>query len=457
MLWPAVTENRTYVYERLCCDPQCSQHIILHQDEYGQPLCQVSVNYPRRARPPRSPYPALLPETLFAGSYDEQQQTLRLTQQQSSWYTLLDSAAGIRVTGLADASRRDVFTHPATAVPPGGLTQDVLNERQLLVADGATRTFAGQQQTFWQGKTLADTVTPPAFPPLRAYTETAVLDEDCVSGMSFAPEKNRSTVPENAGYRKVPYLFARDGEDTATLWVTRSGSTEYGNAGQFWRPQAYTTRPLTGKNTLTWDAHFCVVTAHRDAAGLTVSVQHDWRFMTPVQLTDGNDSVHTVTLDTLGRVTILRFHGTENGQPCGYSDHSLTVPASAEEMLTLSAPLPVHKCRVYITDSWMKTGPEKQPPHVVTLTTDRYDDDPAQQIRQQVTFTDGFGRHLQTSVNHGGGRRAVTGRTEYDNKGQPVRTYQPFFSDTWRYMNDSGTPEVRYADTHYYDPTGREY
>ncbi|EQA1624957.1 hypothetical protein V5K00_RS23000 [Enterobacter asburiae] len=59
------------------------------------------------------------PETLFAGSYDDQQQVLRLSSGQSSWHTLVDIAAGIWLT---DASRSDVFSHPAAAVPAGGIT-----------------------------------------------------------------------------------------------------------------------------------------------------------------------------------------------------------------------------------------------------------------------------------------------------------------------------------------------
>jgi len=34
---------------------------------------------------------------------------------------------------------------------------------------------------------------------------------------------------------------------------------------------------------------------------------------------------------------------------------------------------------------------------VITLTTDRYDDAAEQQIRQQVVFSDGFGRVLQAA------------------------------------------------------------
>jgi hypothetical protein len=132
-----------------------------------------------------------------------------------------------------------------------------------------------------------------------------------------------------------------------------------------------------------------------------------------------------------------------------------------------------------VADSWQR---DRQPPHVVTLTTDRYDSDADQQVRQQVSFSDGSGRLLQVAIRHEPGpawqrsadgaltagpdnsllsvhtdfRWAVSGRTEYDSKGQPVRTCQPFFLDSWRYVSDDSARQDLYADTHGYDPVGRE-
>src|SRR5262249_43170694 len=136
-------------------------------------------------------------------------------------------------------------------------------------------------------------------------------------------------------------------------------------------------------------------------------------------------------------------------------------------------------CQQYFSGSWMKD--KSSPPHIVMLQTDRYDDDNQQQIRQQVIFNDGFGRQLQTSVRHEAGeawhreengalamtasgpqiisadfRWAVSGRTEYDNKGQPVRTYQPYFLDSWKYVTDDSARNDLYASTCFYDPPGRE-
>ncbi|WP_156432327.1 hypothetical protein, partial [Burkholderia sp. MSMB1498] len=87
----------------------------------------------------------------------------------------------------------------------------------------------------------------------------------------------------------------------------------------------------------------------------------------------------------------------------------------------------------------------------------RYPSDSAQQVRVSVGCVDGLGRALQSAQKVPGGtawqrdargeivvdeagkpmsqetatRWAVSGKVEYDNKGQPVRSYQPYFIDDW--------------------------
>lgn len=482
VVWPSVVERRSYHYERIISDPQCSQNMILDSDEFGQPLRQVSVNYPRRAKPLTSPYPDSLSETLFDNSYDDQQYVLRLTLSHNSWHHLTQLNAGEWLIGLPDASRSDVLTLGADKVPAGGLNLEVLNQADSVIGDAHPRTFTGQQQAFWLDGDKQPSSIECAFPPRPAHTDTAELDESIVQALSASlPRVDFSYALNNAGYLQVDYLFSRAEEAGKTLWIIRSGAADYGDETQFWRPMAYCASLLTGSNNLGWDTHHCVVIQHQDAAGLTISTQYDWRFFTPIHIIDANANVHRVTLDALGRVTSSRFSGTEKGTPSGYSDTAFILPPDADSALALTAPLPVAQCYLYVPDSWMKVGLEKMPPHAVMLTTDRYDNDLEQQIQQQVALSDGFGRVLQTAVRHEAGdawqrtdeghlgtgenstpvtaptdfRWAISGRTEYDNKGQPVRTYQPYFLNDWRYVSDDSARQDLWADTHHYDPVGR--
>ncbi|CAI1078215.1 Mono(ADP-ribosyl)transferase SpvB [Serratia entomophila] len=480
VVWPMGAESRTSVYERYHNDPQCQQQAVLLSDEYGFPLRQVSVNYPRRPPSADNPYPASLPATLFANSYDEQQQILRLGLQQSSAHHLVSLSEGHWLLGLAEASRDDVFTYSADNVPEGGLTLEHLLAPESLVSDSQVGTLAGQQQVWYLDSQDVATVAAPPLPPKVAFIETAVLDEGMVSSLAaYIVDEHL----EQAGYRQSGYLFPRGREAEQALWTQCQGYVTYAGAEHFWLPLSFRDSMLTGPVTVTRDAYDCVITQWQDAAGIVTTADYDWRFLTPVRVTDPNDNLQSVTLDALGRVTTLRFWGTENGIATGYSDATLSVPDGAAAALALTAPLPVAQCLVYVTDSWGDDDNEKMPPHVVVLATDRYDSDTGQQVRQQVTFSDGFGRELQSATRQAEGnawqrgrdgklvtasdglpvtvatnfRWAVTGRAEYDNKGLPVRVYQPYFLDSWQYVSDDSARQDLYADTHFYDPTAREW
>ncbi|AOI68874.1 SpvB/TcaC N-terminal domain-containing protein [Burkholderia ubonensis] len=122
------------------------------------------------------------------------------------------------------------------------------------------------------------------------------------------------------------------------------------------------------------------------------------------------------------------------------------------------------------------------PAQQATLIADRYPTDAMQQVLVDVGYADGSGRALQSTqkvppgmawqrdaqgeiiVDQNGkpvdryaeARWAVSGKVEYDNKAQPVRIYQPYFIDDWRYVVDTAMRACGYADTHFYDAIGRE-
>ncbi|WP_323861119.1 hypothetical protein [Xenorhabdus szentirmaii] len=371
-----------------------------------------------------------------------------------------------------------------------------------LIAPGTPLTYLGHQRIAY---------TSPKENPTRqalvAYTETAVFDEVALQAFdgSLSPEALEKTLTEEAGYLRVPCPFNTGAE--SVVWVARQGYTDYGGTEAFYRPVAQHATVQIGKNAIDWDTHYCAVIRMQDAAGLYTSAAYDYRFLTPVEITDENDNQQHITLNALGQVSPSRFWGTEAGTPQDYTppkECPFTPPSSMEEALGLKPNLPVASCMVYAPLSWMPlahTSQEsmagftwqalldagvvtedkrvcalgfrrwqqrqgivrdgqaltasREPVHVLTLTTDRYDTDPEKQLRKSVTYSDGFGRLLQSAVYHAPGeawqraadgslitdtkekpvvahtttRWAVSGRTEYNGKGQPVRTYQPFFLD----------------------------
>ncbi|WMW05112.1 SpvB/TcaC N-terminal domain-containing protein [Pseudomonas entomophila] len=204
----------------------------------------------------------------------------------------------------------------------------------------------------------------------------------------------------------------------------------------------------------------------------------------------------------------------------GYDkDKLFTPPLTVEEAVALNVTknVPVAQAFTVIADSWMPlklladgsnsgqrcserewerdakrlqrdgivaqpTMEGRAPPHVIQIQTDRYDSDEQQQVRVRVMLNGG-GQVLQTAILNPPGkaffhdaetgglvtkpdgtakeddvdvRWAVTGKTEFDNKGQPVRVWLPFYLDDWHWVSDDSARAGIYADTHVYDALGRE-
>lgn len=123
----------------------------------------------------------------------------------------------------------------------------------------------------------------------------------------------------------------------------------------------------------------------------------------------------------------------------------------------------------------------REPVHVATLQADRYPGDPELQIRVAVIHQDGFGRVLQTKQEVEPGkawvvledgtlklkedgtpeeaeaprRWRVSEPVEYNNKGEKVRIYRPYFADQFRRINDDSLRVFAYHDQQLYDAAGR--
>lgn len=487
VVMPSVVESRAYHYERIAPDPTCHQQITLEQDGYGVVSKAVSVDYPRRHNTAENPYQHYesLPDTLWRSSYDQQQQSLRLSLSRQTCHHLDISEKQIYQLGVVKASRHDIWIFGAEKQPKEGLSVEALLATNNLLTQKSASVFAGQQQFAYMDADNKATLETPDFPIRLAYTETAELDEETARVLSQPyPQLQLDNVLKDAGYSQANYQFADEKEKEKQLWIKQLlGVTTYGTLAQFHKPLVYKQSALSCDYKLLWDKQFCALMGKGSPQNTQdFHLTYDWRFLSPNSITDANHNIHQVTFDGLGRVTTTRFSGTEDGKQSGYSDKAFSMPTTIDGALALTAPLPIATGFVYVTDSWMSTS-SKLPPHALQIMTDRYDSDSQQQIRQQIAFSDGLGRLLQTSVRVEAGeaflrsdnatlrvdknqraqqksttiRWAISGETEYDNKGNVKRVYQPYFLNDWRYLADSSAQQNRFADTHYYDALGRLY
>lgn len=503
-------ENLTIATERIAQDPTVAQSVVLMQDRFGSVLQSVDIRYSRRPMVTPSPYPDTLPEGLEEAARDPQQDDVWLTLSRQEVVNLHN--ASDRFTGLVNFARTDMLQLAPTDVPQGGFSVEYLQTADGPLADLSKATLGSYMRNQWCDP-AGELTDQPQRPPLVAYTETAMLDAPSLAPLQqVLSAQELEELLEKGGYHAIILP-----QDDLPVWIGRHNLARYSGAEAFYSLDAVRDSELTGETVLTRDLHNLVTTSARDAAGLQTSFEYDWRFMTPIKVIDPNDNVHQSSSDALGRVAQSRFYGTEDGIMTGYfSGRAFTVPETVDEILALEkGSVPVSTAHRVEANSWMPYArdekgnvmatrigelalrrwlalhglpmpnlqEEREPPHIISLLTDRYDGDPEQQVRLSVTHSDGGGRLLQTAVLNPAGealvrtldggleidddgkaiikqaavRWAVSGRTEYDNKGQPVRTWLPFYLDSWRPVyNDAGRDGI-YADTQVYDALGRVY
>jgi RHS repeat-associated protein len=196
----------------------------------------------------------------------------------------------------------------------------------------------------------------------------------------------------------------------------------------------------------------------RDAAGNLMRNGNDYRVLAPALLSDPNRNQTAVEFDALGRVVKTAVLGKEG---VGEGD-TLADPTTRLE---------------YHLHCWKSRG---KPVFVHTLAREKHG---AANPRWQEAFSysDGFGREVMKKVQaepglvpvldahgrplrnpdgslqlrHEPHRWVGTGRTVFDNKGNPVKKYEPFFSGTSGYEDEKALAEWGVTPVLRYDPLGR--
>jgi RHS repeat-associated protein len=211
---------------------------------------------------------------------------------------------------------------------------------------------------------------------------------------------------------------------------------------------------------LDFEGHDLLIVRTTDAVGNAVAAINDYRVLQPTLVTDPNENRAAVSFDVLGLVagTVVRGKETEDlGDSFDAFAPDLSPPQvnnffGADDPHILAGPLlgTATTRIVYDVDRFRNTrdgnptDPSKwEPVFAATLARETHSKDspPPGGLKIQISFSysDGFGREIQKkiqaepgSVLEGGSivnpRWVGNGWTIFNNKGKPVRQYEPFFS-----------------------------
>ncbi|HYI12531.1 MAG TPA: SpvB/TcaC N-terminal domain-containing protein [Thermoanaerobaculia bacterium] len=251
------------------------------------------------------------------------------------------------------------------------------------------------------------------------------------------------------------------------------------------------TAAVSTESFVTYDAYDLLMVETRDALDNRVTVgerlaagavdpakpRNDYRVLQPVMVTDPNRNRTQVAFDILGMVVgtaVLGKAGAGEGDSLdGFNadleetvalEH-LAVPLTDPHLILGNATARM----VYDLFAYHRTRalPEPQPSVVYTLARETHpadlEDNQSTKVQHSFSYSDGFGREIQKKIQAEPGplvkdglvvrpRWEGSGWTIFNNKGKPVRQYEPFFSPTHRFEfgAQSGVSPILF-----YDPVER--
>lgn len=247
--------------------------------------------------------------------------------------------------------------------------------------------------------------------------------------------------------------------------------------------------PFNQSATVVYDRHALLVAKTEDALGNMVTAEHDYRVLAPRLLTDPNGNQSEVAFDILGMVSgtaIMGKMGTpREGDTLSGFQPDLT-DAELEGLYEIDDPhVPAPRLLggattriVYDLHRFTRTraaSPDDparwQPVYAATLARETHVRDPLppQGLKIQIGFSysDGYGREIQKKIQAEPGplvdggpavnpRWVGSGWTIFNNKGKPVRQYEPFFSQLpdRRHQFEFGVT-VGVSPILFYDPVDR--
>jgi RHS repeat-associated protein len=462
-------------------DPRIGHELVLDVDAYGNVLRSASVAYGRRR-----PDPALDPDD----RREQRRQHVVVTEH--DYTNAVDGPADHRIPVRCEtrayevlglSPERDRFGFEELRAGLAAVDVELPYEHQEPVP-GPARRLIERTRTLFRRDDLTAAL------PLGGLEALALLFE------SYRQAFTVGLVTELYGDRVDPGLLAEsryvplDGG-----WWVPSGqvrlSPEPGDdpaaelefaRRHFFLPQRFAD-PFGAVTTVTRDRYDLLVTGSTDAAGNTITVGerdaggrvlgngNDYRVLQPRVVTDPNRNRAEVVHDALGRVAGTAVRGKREERLGDSLEDFAADLGEAETERYFTDPLadPAALLReagtrvVYDELAYWRTRDQAHPRPCATATlareTHAADLAPGarSRIRHHLSYSDGFGREIQQKAQaepgpDGVARWVGSGWTVFNNKGKPVRTYEPFFTGTSRFefARTEGVSPVLF-----YDPMDR--
>ena len=457
-------------------DPRVSHTLNLSTDQYGNVLQSIAAGY-GRVRPFNDPDYTQDQVNLIRNvqaeqhlSYSETHYTNDAIQpasgtarEQHYRLRMLAEAQTYELTGFTPASGfyfdlADLRTYHLTAADEGSRQVEEIEYQEISNPNIQQKRKVEHVRTLYFNEDLKTPLAPGVLNHLGlayenyklALTETLL---ESVLGNKFNDTvRNVLDDPSVCGYSSV----------AAKQWWQRSGVAGFADdaADHFYLPERYTD-PFGNETTLSYDGKYDLfIQSSTDALGNQTRIfadQFDYRVLAPTEVEDINGNRTEVFFDVLGMVvaTAIKGKGAEADNLDGYTDdfanpdliellnHFNLPPLTADQMDAHFTPVlgnATTRCLYHFGEEIKngKTVFASRPSGACTIAREQHVAQLEQDSRSrlQIAFecSDGSGSVLlkrnQAEPESAGGplRWIVNGKTVFNNKGKPVKQYEPYFS-----------------------------
>jgi RHS repeat-associated protein len=508
-------EAISYHYERAPADPRIAHALTLEVDEYGDVVKQAAIAYGRRQPDLGLPVRDQAKQAQTLITYTESGFTNPLAQDDDHRTPLPCETRTYELTGLVlPAAGRSRFTlvevlNAATGAAPIPYEQNPTTGLQKRLIEQVRTLYRRNDLAgplpFGELESLAlpfesykIAFTPGLLANVygrRVTDEMLAVEGRYVHGAGDAnwwlPSGRMFYSPNTADAPQQELAFAR---------------------AHFFLPRRYRdpfhTVSVSTETAVTYDAYDLLTQETQDALGNRISVGerdpagiltkpgNDYRVLQPKLVMDPNGNRSAVAFDVLGMVVGSAFMGkpednTRRGDTLDRFEPDLidaVALAHLQDPLTdPNAILGSASTRlVYDLFAYLRTKErsEPQPAVVYTLARETHEADlvvgQQTKIQHSFSYSDGFGREIQKKIqaeagpvpkrdsngrtvsaadgqpemtlNKASARWVGSGWTVFNNKGRPVRQYEPFFTDTHRFEFNV---RIGVSPVLFYDPVER--
>ncbi|GAA4457575.1 SpvB/TcaC N-terminal domain-containing protein [Rurimicrobium arvi] len=442
--------------ERFTADPRVAHEITLETDEYGNTLQSVQIVYPRVTLPTFLPSEVRTAQAKLHVSYQRNAYTNDITTDdlmyrlRAGWHALScelylpvsyypAADALLTKSGLLALLPATVSDYTTPMSGPSPILRMTGQQKTVFRADDAVTVLA---QGVLAALAIPDCQYALAFPGditdsrfnSTRLTEGAYTDLDS-DGNYWLPGGRLvyGAHPETNFYSVYSYTDP---------WDNVTGVGYYDTLEAYWLLPSYTHDPLSNETTVN---------------------RYDWRVLQPARITDMNGNVSEIIYDALGMPAAMALKakddGTEGDTLLGMNIEDTSVQADFwTDPQAYASDLLVHATMRCVYDL------NRQPVAVAMIGNERHYHDPhydPDKVLIRITYTDGLGRVAMSKEQTADDpatsaeRWIGSGKTVYNNKGNVVLQYEPYFSTTAAYDPAEQAAADGVSARMHYDPLGR--